>query len=178
MELELGIDMNSKTLIGAPGNGALDGAVRLISDHDRSSATLRNLPARQWLLALVMLSLCMLTSANGWTQETTDDDIAESTIRLMGIAEASLPDAVTKEIQLPAAVAEDSAAVERAEKGLENANQNRQRREDGLDKADEARERGAEMAEKAQEKRENRGRSGDRPDPPDTPTPQGPPGSN
>ena len=123
---------------------------------------------------MIICCTALLLSANiAWAQ---DDGEAESTIRLMGVAEASLPDAVTKEITLPAAVAEDKAAVENAARGLEKANENRQRREEGLSTADEARERGAEMAGEAQENRENRGRSEDRPEPPANPGPPGPPG--
>jgi hypothetical protein len=103
-----------------------------------------------------------------------DGGEAESTIRLMGAAEAALPEAVTKEITLPPAIAEDSAAVENAKRGLDNANENRQRRDKGLSQADEARERGAKMADEARDNRENRGRSEDRPKPPDNP---GRPGS-
>ena len=115
-----------------------------------------------------------------WAQDDGGDDgngtdEAEATIRLMGKAEAELPDAVTKEITLPASVSEDSAAVENAAKGLETANENRERREEGLSRADEARDRGAELAEEAQQNRETRGRSGDRPEPPEPP---GPPGSD
>lgn len=120
---------------------------------------------------MIICCTALLLSANiAWAQ---DDGEAESTIRLMGAAEASLPDAVTKKITLPAAVAEDKAAVENAARGLEKANENRQRREEGLSKADEARERGAEMAGEAQNNRENRGRSDDRPEPPANPGPPG-----
>ena len=122
----------------------------------------------------IMIICCtaLLLSANvAWAQ---DGDEAESTIRLMGAAEAELPEAVTKEITLPEAVAEDSAAVESAARELETANGNRQRREEGLSQAEEARERGAEMADEARDNRENRGRSEDRPEPPANP---GPPGS-
>jgi hypothetical protein len=120
----------------------------------------------------IIYGTALLLSANvAWA---ADGDEAESTIRLMGAAEAELPDAVTKEITLPEVVAVDSAAVENAERGLETANENRQRREEGLSQADEARERGADMAGDAQDSRENRGRSEDRPEPPANP---GPPGS-
>ena len=122
-------------------------------------------------------TIALLMSFGGaWAQDNDED--AEATIRLMGAAEAELPDAVTKEISLPDSVAEDSAAVENAARGLETANENRMRREEGLTTADEAREHGAEMAEEAMENRENRGRSGDRPDTPEPPTPPGPPGGS
>lgn len=121
---------------------------------------------------MIICCTALLLSANAaWAE---DGDEAESTIRLMGAAEAALPEAVTKEIRLPAAVAEDSAAVENATRGLDNANENRQRREKGLSQADEARERGADMADEAHSNRENRGRSEDRPEPPVDP---GRPGS-
>ena len=102
-----------------------------------------------------------------------DDDGAEATIRLMGTAEAELPDAVTKRISLPPRLlveGEDQvSAVEKAKKGHDKANERLDRREKGLSQADLAREHGEEMSEKAKEVRENKGRSGDRPDPPDRP---------
>jgi len=109
----------------------------------------------------------LLLSANvAWA---LDGDDAESTIRLMGNAEAELPDAVTKEITLPAAASEDSAAVDHSKHGMKTANENKQRREAGLAQADEARDRGADMAGEAQDNRENRGRSEDHPEPPENP---------
>lgn len=129
--------------------------------------------------ALLGATTLLLSFSNAWTQETEGGEEAESTIRLMGAADAELPDAVIKEIKLPDAMSEDLAAVENAARGLETPNENRMRREEGLSTADDARERGAEMADDAMENRENRGRSDDRPDPPDLPEqpdPQGPPG--
>jgi len=124
------------------------------------------------LKTLTMTTAALLLTANvGWTADDPEGDAAESTIRLMGVAEAELPDAVTKEITLPAALADDSVAVEKAAKGLEKANENQQRRETGLKQADEARERGAEMAQEAKDNRDSRGRSEDRPDPPPNPGP-------
>ena len=123
---------------------------------------------------LIGAATVILSFGNTSAQDSNDD--AEATIRLMGAAEAELPDAVTKEISLPVSVAEDSAAVENAATGLQTANENRMRREEGLTKADEAREMGAEMAEEAMENRENRGRSEDLPERPDTPQPPTPPG--
>jgi hypothetical protein len=128
---------------------------------------------------LVSAIALLLSFGSAWSQDDATEAEAEATIRLMGAAEAELPDAVTKEITLPDSVSEDSAAVENAARGLETANENRLRREDGLATADEARERGAEMAEDAMENRESRGRSDDlpdRPDVPEPPTPPGPPG--
>lgn len=116
---------------------------------------------------MIICCTALLLSANVvWAE---DGDEAESTIRLMGAAEAELPEAVTKEITLPEAVAEDPAAVDSAESRLETANENRQRREKGLSQADEARERGSNRANEAHDSRENRGRSEDRPEPPDNP---------
>ena len=120
-------------------------------------------------VTLIVATTALLASGSGWTA-----DDAEATIRLMGKAEAELPDAVTKEIRLPehllAADPEDQvAAVDKAEKGLAKANERQAHREKGQDQAAEARERGAEMKDKAKDNRENRGRSDDRPEPPETP---------
>jgi hypothetical protein len=110
----------------------------------------------------------LLISAAGWTA----DDDAEATIRLMGAAEAELPQAVMKEIAIPtdlmnAGEAAEKRAVERAEKGLAKARERGDRFDRGQLEAEEARERNAEMSEKATENRENHGRSEDRPEPPE-----------
>jgi len=130
-------------------------------------------------LFLGLGTLCLILSASVVLAQDDDasaTDPAESTIRLMGAAEAELPEAVTKEIMLPPAAIENSSAVERAERGSETASQNRDRREKGLSRADEAREKGAEMADEARKNRENRGRFEDRPTPPERPEPpKGPP---
>jgi len=104
---------------------------------------------------------------------------AETTIRLMGAAEAELPDAVTREIALPESAPVDTAAVEKAASGLATANEKQARRENGLETADAAKDRGAEMADNASENRENRGRSEDnrQNDPPGPPDNPGRPGS-
>jgi len=119
-------------------------------------------------VTLIFATTVLLVSGTGWTA-----DDAEATIRLMGVAEAELPDAVTKQITLPEHLlleTEDQvAAVEKAEKGLAKANERHARREQGQDRAAEAREHAAEMKEKAKENRENRGRSEDHPTPPETP---------
>ena len=123
---------------------------------------------------MTALALTMF-SGNSWTQDEDPTD-GEATIRLMGAAEAELPDAVTREISLPSHLLVDTedqlATVERAEKGLENANDNRGKREQGQSQSDQARDRGAEMSEAAHDKRENRGRSEDHPEPPEN---RGPP---
>lgn len=113
-----------------------------------------------------MLILC---SNPAWTQDQADEDPTTATIRLMSNAEADLPDAVIKEIKLPADLAEDSEAVRNSERGLANANRNRLEGNRGLEQAEEAQQRGAEMAEAAQENRENQGRSDERPEPPNRP---------
>jgi hypothetical protein len=118
-------------------------------------------------LVWISTASLLLACTSVWAQ----DEEAETTIRLMGAQEAELPDAVTAEIALPEAVSEDAAAVEKAQFGLETANENRERREAGLAKADEARERGFEMAEEARQNRELRGRSDDLPTPPNVPAP-------
>lgn len=123
---------------------------------------------------LIGATTLLLSFGTAWAQDSEDD--AEATIRLMGAADAELPDAVTREISLPDAVGEDSAAVDNAAQGLATANDNRLRREEGLTKADEARENGAEMAEEAMDNRESRGRSEELPERPDTPQPPSPPG--
>ena len=119
-------------------------------------------------VTLIFATTVLLVSGTGWAA-----DDAEATIRLMGIAEAELPDAVTKQITLPEHLlleTEDQvAAVEKAEKGLAKANERNDHRDKGQEQAADARERGAEMKEKAKENRENRGRSDDRPTPPEPP---------
>ncbi|MDH5620568.1 MAG: hypothetical protein OEY74_00680 [Gammaproteobacteria bacterium] len=120
-------------------------------------------------LTLIFATTVLLASGTGWAS-----DDAEATIRLMGKAEAELPDAVTKQITLPAHLLavepEDQvAAVEKAEKGLAKANERDEHRDKGQDQAAEAREHAAEMQEKANENRESRGRSDDHPTPPETP---------
>ena len=117
----------------------------------------------------------MGVSAGTWA---ADDEGAEATIRLMGTAEAELPDAVTKTISLPDHLVlqskEQAATVERA-RGHDNANERREAREKNLSKADKAREHGAEMSEKTKEVRENQGRAKDRPERPERPEDPGRP---
>lgn len=135
-------------------------------------------------LMLAVSFVCILMSASVvLAQEDEIDDVAESTIRLMGAAEAELPEAVTKDIKLPPSLGVDSRAVERASRGQERANKNRERREQGLNKADEAREKGNDISEQAKQNRENRGRFKEPPGRPDGPPgppdrPRGPPQGN
>ncbi len=112
----------------------------------------------------------MGVGASAWA---TDDDDAEATIRLMGTAEAELPDAVIKQISLPDHLrleAKDQAATVDEARGHDKANERHEKRNEGLLKATAAREHSADMAEKAKESRENRSRANEhRPDPPDRP---------
>lgn len=119
-----------------------------------------------------------LTFFAGTAPAQDDEGDLEGTIRLMGQAEAELPEAVTKEIALPEHITVDHEAVEASADGLATANEARQRRETGLGVADEARENAAadarenaaDMAEEARENAENRSRADEfRPDPPDVP---------
>ena len=120
---------------------------------------------------VTLVAALLLFSSAGWTA----DDDGEATIRLMGAAEAELPQAVTKQISIPTHLmqASESAqqhAVEKSAKGLEKANQRNENK--SRQGTEEVRERSADMSEKAKENRENKGRSEDRPEPP-----QGPPGT-
>ena len=120
--------------------------------------------------------LLMGVSAGAWAD---DDDGAEATIRLMGTAEAELPDAVTKKISLPDHLlveGDDQVATVDKAKGHDKANERLDKREKGLSQADAAREKGAEMSETAKENREARGRAEDRPGRPDNPGRPGDPG--
>lgn len=122
--------------------------------------------------ALIGIAVLLMSNSGAWAGEH------DTTIRLMGPANAELPDAVMKEISLPdALLALDSVVVDKALLGLETANDPTFRRDAGLSKAEAARDRTAELVDGAAENRENNGRSGDRPDPPpDRPDPPGPPG--
>jgi hypothetical protein len=106
-----------------------------------------------------------------------DADELDATMRLMDDAEAQLPEAVTRPIQLPEHLRDDSVAAEKSASGHETANAARddEHRQSGIDDAAEARERAHEISEEAKESRENRGRSEDPPNRPDPPNPNGPP---
>lgn len=117
-----------------------------------------------WVLAPV-------AAAQAPSDDETVPEELELTMTLMP-ADAELPDAVTKTIELPTAASESGVAA--SEQGLATANGARQNRQEGFDAAADARERGQEfgeaMAEQARENREDAGRG----DPPVTP-PNGPP---
>jgi len=124
-----------------------------------------------------LLTLAMLLGTGSALAQDADDEM-EATMRLMGKAEAELPNAVTREIKLPDSLLTrdpESPAIENSAKGHETANENRLRREEGLSNAEEARDHGAEMSDQAKENRENHGRSEDHPTPPENP---GPPGND
>jgi hypothetical protein len=121
----------------------------------------------------LVFGLALFVSAGGVFAEDTDgSDNMEATMRLMGKAEAELPDAITNEITLPDAVLDkdpESPAVDASKSGLDKANEHWPFADDAINNA-------AGMAEQAQENRETRGRSEDRPEPPDVPDPPGQPG--
>lgn len=120
--------------------------------------------------AVVVATLMLIVSMGlAVAQDPLEDDELDATMRLMEHAEAELPEAVTKKIQLPEHLREDSTAADNSAKGHSQANAAREDREKGPGTADDARERGNDMSEAAKENRENRGRSGDRPDPPNRP---------
>ena len=133
-------------------------------------------------LVLMLVIVCVLLGhGDALAQNADKADPAESTIRLMGAAEADLPDAVTKDIELPPAMRVNEQAVEKASRGHELANGNRERRQQGLSRADEARDKGNDISEQAKDNRENRGRFENPPGRPDGPPepperPNGPPG--
>lgn len=115
---------------------------------------------------LAVAGLAIILAAGSALADENDE--LDGTIRLMGVAEADLPGAVTEDIMLPVSAADD---------GIDTANAARMRRENGLDIAAsasaDARDNAAAMAEAAQENAENRSRADDN-NPPDLPP--GPPG--
>ena len=124
--------------------------------------------------------ILMGVSTGAWA---TGDDDAEATIRLMGTAEAELPDAVIKTITLPKHLqvnAENQADTVDKAKGHDKANERltNENRKKGLAQAEAARQNSRDMSEKAKDVRGNRGRSEDnRPAPPEPPNrPENPPG--
>lgn len=132
--------------------------------------------------AVIIATLMLLFSFSlALAEDSVDSGELDATMRLMDDAEAELPEAVTRPIQLPEHLRVDTVAAEKSAPGLETANaaRNNQHRQDGLNNANEARDRANEMAEAAKENRENHGRSEDLPEPPnrpDPPDPGGPPG--
>ena len=129
-----------------------------------------------------LLLVSLLSSGAALAQEEGNPaDTLDVTMRLMP-AGATLPDAVTKVIELPAAAAD--RASESSSQGLGTANEARANHgaEQAAEAAEQGRERGQQMREQAQENRENAGRGGppESPGPPDGPggpgnSPGGPP---
>ena len=135
-------------------------------------------------IAVLVFALALLISMGGvLAQETDEGEEMEATMRLMGKAEADLPDAVTKEITLPDHLLPDpslqedtgSPAVEASKFGLKTANDNRLRRDTELQQANDAHDNAADMADQVHENQENRGRSEQHPEPPGPPDNLGPP---
>jgi hypothetical protein len=129
---------------------------------------------RKATMVLISLFFCgPVAFAQEEGEEGAPVETLDVTMRLMPEG-ATLPDAVTKVIELPAAAADQ--ATESAAPGLETANEARDNRgaEQAADAAEQGRERGQQMREQAQENRENAGRG----EPPATPpgAPNGPPG--
>ena len=124
--------------------------------------------------ALILMSLLCGSAALG-QEPSTPVETLDVTMQLMP-AGATLPDAVTKVIELPAAASDD--AEEASSEGLDTANEARGDKgpPPGADAGEQGRERGQQMREQAheqaQENRENAGHHG----PPDSPGPPGPPG--
>ena len=126
------------------------------------------------LRAAAVLGACVLGAA-AFAEEPPDGEPVQEELELtmtLMPADAELPEAVTRTIELPPAAA--ARGVEASEPGRSRADGARGNRQEGQDAAAEARERGREfgeaMAEQARENREDAGRG----DPPETP-PGGPP---
>jgi hypothetical protein len=113
---------------------------------------------RKATLILTSLFFCGTASlAQEEGEEGAPVETLDVTMRLMPEG-ATLPDAVTKVIELPAAAADQ--AREAAAPGLKTANEARENRgaEQAADAAEQGRERGQQMREQAQENIENAGR--------------------
>ena len=114
----------------------------------------------QNLVTTSLLAVC-LSAGTAWAQE---DDDAETTIRLMGVAEAELPDVVMNEITLPDAAKPNEAAVDKLEAALAHAGPGNLPEQS---RAEEALERAKATVQEARANRENRGRGEDMPGPPE-----------
>ncbi len=149
-------------------------AASIRKDQDRGMT-------RTPLLRIAVLST-VFAAGTAFAQEEAGE--LEATIRLMTEAEAELPEAVTREIVLPANVTVDDVAVEASAKGLGKADDARQGgRERGQGVAAgarenasaDARDNASDMAEAARENAENRSRANEnrpeRPERPETPNP-------
>ena len=124
---------------------------------------------RRMLAITMAATLLVAGGARAQDDDSEGIDTLDLTIELMPDG-ATLPEAVTRVIELPEVAAD--AARENAARGLEIANEARQNGEGGLAIAAEARERGLEQA---QEDRENAGRGPPEGVGPPDGIPQGPP---
>lgn len=122
------------------------------------------------------ISMAFLLTSGSVNAQDTDENVGdegELTMTLIPDANADLPEAVTRMIELPESASDEGRANSAG--GLETANDARTRRQAGLDTANDAKERGrefgADMAEAAQNNRANAGRGAtpDRPNFPDLP---------
>jgi len=122
----------------------------------------------------------LLLAGSAWAQ-----DDAEATIRLMGVAEAELPDAVMNEIALPETARPNAAAVEKLEQALAHAGPGNYPEQSN---AEDALQNAKETVQDAMANREDHGRGEDMPgrpeelpgppeNLPDPPTPPGGPGN-
>ena len=123
-------------------------------------------------VAIIASSMLLLSMSLALADDPDDGEELDATMRLMDDAEAVLPDAVTKPIELPEHLRDDPVALDKSKNGHQAADAARdnEHRENGLNNAAEARDRARDMADGAKE---------DRPEPPnrpDPPNPGGPPG--
>jgi hypothetical protein len=119
------------------------------------------------LVATALLAMCL----SAGTAVAQDGDDPETTIRLMGVAEATLPDVVMNEITLPDSAKPNAAAVDKLEAALAHAGPGNLPEQSN---AEEALERAKATVQEAHDNREDRGRGNDMPGRPDD-LPGGPP---
>ncbi|MDH3440041.1 MAG: hypothetical protein OEM63_04770 [Gammaproteobacteria bacterium] len=119
---------------------------------------------RQLIQSLAKTSLLavFLSVGTAWAQE----EDPETTIRLMGVAEATLPDVVMNEIKLPDAAKPNEAAVEKLKAALAHAGPGNLPEQSG---AEDALANAKARVQETLDNREERGRGDDMPGPPDDP---------
>ncbi|HZW60572.1 MAG TPA: hypothetical protein VFE85_09765, partial [Woeseiaceae bacterium] len=76
-------------------------------------------------LHTLTIAACALLLVAGAASAQEDEGDLDGTIHLMGDADATLPDAVTREITLPASVDIDAKAAAASAEGLATANEAR-----------------------------------------------------
>ena len=106
-------------------------------------------------LVIGSLAATLLVAGPAWA-----NDDAEATIRLMGAAEAMLPDAVMNTISLPSSAKPNEAAVGKLEQALAQAGPGNRPEQS---RADEALQNANSSAQEARSNREDRGRSDEAP---------------